>query len=234
MHAQRNVQWLPKQTHWGLISSFREECQAWLVCQPPAVHQTLACCASKQHWCPPFAVSHLSNACCYHLALSGANSILLAWVKPENVFWWVWLTKVQHKATKYCVKLTMNISGFRIISYQTLTLFNFNTNWYFLGFYFPPLYWTLFKTEHPSSVQRSSNTCNHTQIESTNKMPLDFLHCVIMQPYVVDWRKACWSWRRVGELLKTHPTLSTGSQKVLLLFIVTFWTRCDPTGVPAL
>ena len=52
--------------------------KAWLVCQSPAVHHTLPCCASKQHWCPPFAVSHISNACCYHLALSRLNPGRLA------------------------------------------------------------------------------------------------------------------------------------------------------------
>ncbi len=73
-HAQTHTLWLTEQTHWGLISLLREcVCQAWLVCQSPAVHHTLPCCASKQHWCPPFAVSHISNACCYHLALSSLN-----------------------------------------------------------------------------------------------------------------------------------------------------------------
>lgn len=58
----------------GINSLLREcVCQAWLVCQSPAVHHTLPCCASKQHWCPPFAVSHISNACCYHLAFSSLN-----------------------------------------------------------------------------------------------------------------------------------------------------------------
>lgn len=46
--------------------------------------------------------------------------------------------------------------------------------------------------------------------------------CIITEPCVVDGRKLERRRRRVEELLETRPALSAPSQKVLLLFMVTF------------
>lgn len=51
----------------GINFLIESVCQAWPLCQPPAVHHTLPRCASKRRRCPPFAVSHTSKPCCYHL-----------------------------------------------------------------------------------------------------------------------------------------------------------------------
>lgn len=143
-------------THWELISLVGEcVCQAWLVCQSPAVHHTLPCCASKQHRCPPFAVSHISNACCYHLAPTSLSPArLCVWLcvvwhlvsraVPETPMD-AWLTTVQHNAVIDCVKIGVNECVFGIIRGQTLTPLRLNTNWHFSGFYFLPFYRTLWK-----------------------------------------------------------------------------------------
>ena len=72
-HRQVN-RLLPPQSRKGLIlCSDGTYARLGPVCQSPAVHHTPPCGASKHLWCPPFAVSHISDACCSHLALSSQN-----------------------------------------------------------------------------------------------------------------------------------------------------------------
>jgi len=103
--------------------------------------------------CPP---SRLTVQMCMCLRL--ASGFIL-----RHVFWWVWMTKVPHRAMIDCVKIRVNGSVFGIICDQTFTQLCLNTNWHFLGFYSLPFYTTLYQIAHPWPAQTSSNTCKHTQ-----------------------------------------------------------------------
>lgn len=165
VHAYTNAQWFTEQTHWGLIFLFRESvCQAWLVCRSPVVHRMLPCCASKRHRCPPFAVSHISNSRCYHLALTSLNLclathlpvLMCTYLCLGSVFllphelWWVWLTTLLRDAMIDCVKIGVNGRSFGLICDQTLTPLWLNTSWHFsVFFYFLLLYRTLYQFTCP-------------------------------------------------------------------------------------
>lgn len=261
-HALSHTLWLTQQTHWGLISLLREcVCQAWLVCQSPAVHHTLPCCASKQHWCPPFAVSHISNACCYHLALSILNPArlparlavqmhaclclasgfihcyVLRWIFDWHQYSIMpWLTVWKSEWMKVFFRDYLWPETHPALPQHKLT---------FLGTLFPAVLWNFIPIHKTITFLIISHTYKCTNVAQkcthTFKIAHRFSTSLAGKPQSMHHygamcgrRKKAWKRRRVGELLETRPALSAPSQKVLLLFMVTFWTGCDPTGVPAL
>lgn len=200
------------QTHWGLISAFTKSvCQAWLVpVARGAPHAAMLC---QQTALMP-SICSVTYIKCMLLSLSPyslnpptLSSHVLVCVCQHLALSPAardfWLTKVWYNAMIDCVKSV----NFRITCDQSLTPLRFNTNWHFLGFNFQLIY-------NVSYWHDLLHTCKPTQS-------------------MCKWEgEKLSSGRSVGNLLVPRPALSPSSQKVLVLFMVTSWTGCDPTGVP--